>query len=372
MSTLAVKTIKLQEMVSKAVKGAGNNKHIPLTSLMEVKLENNVFSLMTTDASNYLKVIEEKFPGDNFYAVVECETFAKLIAKTTVDTITLMVNADNALEVKGNGKYVIELPLDEEGNLIRFPQYKMMESKWQKGINLSSVKSILAVNKAALAETMEVPCYTAYYVGKEAVVTTDTFKICYNAIGLFDEDILLPAETMNLIGLMTDEKITVDYDGAGILFVTDNCIVYGLTADGIDNFNLEAITGFVQSDFPSSCKLPKSALLSLLDRLGLFVTTYDNNGVNFVFSKEGVIVNSKKQTGSELIKYQDSKNFQPYSCIADIQLLRSQINAIDEEVVELWYGHPAALKLTHRNVTQIVSLLDDETDGVSDSDNNGE
>jgi len=365
---LKLKTLKMQEMVSKAIKGASNNKMIPITGLMAIELKDNVLTLTTTDASNYVKIIEKQVEGDNFYIVVQTDTFSKLVAKTTVEFITLTLK-ENQLEVHGNGKYSIELPLDEEGKLIKFPEYKFNHDAEKNVINLTTIKSILGANKAALAETMEVPCYTGYYFGEDSVVTTDTFKICHNAIKVLQETVLLPSELITLLSIMTDEKITVQQADGKILFTTENCVIYGTDLDGIDDFAVEAITGFVQSEFNSMCKLPKAALLAVLDRLMLFVTNYDKNGVYITFTAEGVLISSKRLTGSELIKYQGSENFQPYTCCADIQMLKSQIAAQDGELVELYYGHEKAIKMVSGKITQIVALLEDDR---ADSDDSGE
>jgi len=40
--------------------------------------------------------------------------------------------------------------------------------------------------------------------------------------------------------------------------------------------------------------------------------------------------------------------------------LESQISAQDGEVVELWYGHEKAIKMTSGKITQIVALLEDD------------
>ena len=53
---LKIKTSELQEMVGKAAKCVSNNKLIPLTSLMSIKVEDNLLTLTTTDATNYFYV----------------------------------------------------------------------------------------------------------------------------------------------------------------------------------------------------------------------------------------------------------------------------------------------------------------------------
>lgn len=355
---LKLKTLKLQEMVSKAIKGASNNKMIPITGLMAIVLKKGVLTLITTDATNTLKVMEKNIEGDDFYVVVQADIFSKLVAKITTETITLTLK-ENSLEVKGNGTYSIELPLDEEGQLIKFPEYKFDTKIEKSEINLSTVKVLLNANKAALAQTMEVPCLTGYYFD-DKVITTDTFKVCSTDIKVFPDKVLLPAELMELLALMDEEKITVQVSGNKILFSTNNVIVFGSQLEGIEDYPSEAINAYLETEFKSVCKLPKGAVLNLLDRLALFVATYDKNGVYLTFTKDGVIFSSKRSNGTELIKYQGSENFQPFTCCADIELLKSQISAQTEEVVELWYGHEKAIKMTSGKITQIVALLEDD------------
>jgi hypothetical protein len=147
-------------------------------------------------------------------------------------------------------------------------------------------------------------------------------------------------------------------------------IVFGSQLDGISDYPADAIAGYLQTEFESVCKLPRSAFLAVLDRLALFVSDYDKNGIFLTFTNDGLMIMNKKQNGSELIKYQGSDNFQPFTCCVDIVLLQSQVAAQDGETTELWYGHPSALKMTNGKVTQIVALLEDDraaNDGSSES-----
>lgn len=356
---LKVKTIVLQEMVSKAIKGASNNKMIPITSLMALELKDGKLTITTTDATNTLKVSRKDIEGEEFYVVVPVDIFSKLVAKTTAETITLSLN-ENILAIKGNGTYSLELPLDEEGRLIKFPAYQFDENAEKSIINLSTIKQLLTTNKAALADTMEIPCLTGYYCGKEEVISTDTFKVCGNKIELFSNPVLIPAELMDLLAVIEEEKITVQQSNGKILFTTNGVVVYGAELEGIEDYPVEAIHTYLETDFASRCVLPKIAFLNVLDRLSLFVASYDKNGLYMTFTKEGVIISSKRSNGSELIKYQTSENFQPFTCCIDIDLLKSQISAQNEEVINLWYGHEKAIKMTCGNITQIVALLEDE------------
>ena len=154
------------------VKGASCNRMIPITGLIEIKVEGGVLSLMTTDATNTLKLYKKDIPGDDFYAVVPIDIFSKLVAKTTAEYISLAVD-DGILEITGNGSYRMELPLDEEGEPIVFPSINFDTKVPATYINATSIKRILETNKASLAETMEIPCLTGYCCLPDMIISTE-------------------------------------------------------------------------------------------------------------------------------------------------------------------------------------------------------
>jgi DNA polymerase III sliding clamp (beta) subunit (PCNA family) len=359
---LTIKTTLLQEMLTRALKGSSNNKLIPLTGLMAIQLKDNELTVVTTDATNYLYIKETKVAGDDFYVVVQTDTICKLIAKTTSETVTLELQ-ENKLDISGNGKYSIELPLDENGQLIKYPDPMSsydMTKEVAKEINLTTIRAILTTAKAALATTLEVPCYTGYYVG-DKVIATDTYKICGMDMKLIDVPKLISPEMMDLLNVMKSEKIKFYVlDNNKLVFVADDCVVYGTTLDGIEDYAVDAIDGLLTEEFDSMCKMSKDSLLQLLDRLALFVGNYDKNGIYLTFTKDGMLVSSKQSNGTEVIPYKESKNFTDYTCCIDIEMLQTQVKAQTADVIELWYGKDNAIKMVDGNVTQIVALLEDD------------
>lgn len=357
MKTMTIPTSKFQDMVARAAKGASENKLIAITSMMCIELKNNVLTLTTTDTANYLKVIADKIEGDDMYAVVNVGLFSKLIAKMTSESITIKMT-DNSLEVKGNGTYSIPLETDEDGP-VQYPAYKFNKVGEPETIHLTSIKNILAINKAAVAKSFETPCLCGYYMGDQ-IITTDGDVICFNEMRLLKDDALISPEMMTLLSLNTQEKIECYRDGDSFLFETPDVVVYGVAHDGIEQFPVEEIQSYLDEEFGAKCKLPKILLQNVVDRLSLFIDQYDNNGAYFTFTKEGIKVQSKKSSSVELIAYQESQNFMPFMCCVDIPLLREQIGAHPDEFIELWYGHDAAIKMTSGKVTQVISLLEDE------------
>ena len=360
---LTIKTEKFKEMVSRAIKGAGNNKLIPLTSLMAIDVKDNKLTLITTDATNYLYIIEDKIVSEDFYAVVDANTLSKLVSKMTCENISLEIKSGVwVLEVKGNGNYKMELPLDENGEPIKYPDpYSSVSlSTIDAGtINKSTIKVILETIKPALATTLENPCYTGYYMG-DRVVATDTFKIASMAVKMFDEAKLISPELLDLLSVMSAEKIDVKISGTDILYVTSDCIVCGKFMEGIEDYAIGVISELADTEFASYCSVPKTALCQLLDRLLLFVGPYDKNAVHLTFTKDGLQVSSKAATGIEVINYVASENFVDFTCSIDIQMFAQEVKAISNDVIEIYYGEDNAIKMTDGNITIIIALLGDE------------
>lgn len=356
---LTINTSVLQVLVSRAMKGASCNKMIPLTGLIAIELKDHKLTLTTTDATNYLYVQEDKVDGDDFYVVVQADIFSKLISRLTCEKVSLELKK-HSLTVTGNGEYSIELPLDEEGELIKYPNPL---TNFVKGaateINLSTIKLVLNTAKVSLATTLDIPCYTGYYVGQK-IIATDTCQICGIAIKLFEQPALISSEMMNLLDVMTCEKINVYRDADTMMFETPDCIVYGKTMDCLEDFQIDAIDSLLGEEFESVCRLSKNALLQLLDRLALFVGIYDKNGIYLTFTRDGLMITSKQANSSELIKYIESDNFKDFTCCIDIEMLRSLIKANTGDSIEMQYGEDNAIKLTDGNVTQILALLEDD------------
>lgn len=363
-----INTATLQEMVAKAVRGASSNSNLLITQLMAIQLKGNELTLITTDNSNYLYVSHDKVAGENFYVVVPVDKFSKLISKLTCEDVTLEIaeGKDGALDklvVHGNGKYTIELPYDEEGELIQFPDpLDNIESldDWSSiDIKLSTIKKILATAKASLYVGKDNICYSNYYVG-DRVVATDTFKICGIDIKVFDEPKLISPELMDLLDLLSDEDIKAYCKDDELIFVTDKVTVFGKKEENIEDFKIDAISSLLDEQFASSCKVAKSALVPMLERLSLFVDVMDKNSVYLTFTKDGLEVSSKQDSGSEVIPYNESNEFTDYTCAVDIDLFKAQVKACQDDYIEIMYGKENTIKLVDNNVRQVIALADDD------------
>ena len=360
---MKVSTVRMKEAVNKAIKGAGFNNLIPITSMIGVKLSEGKLKLLTTDMTNTLCIIIDKVCGEDTDITVDADKFGKLIAKITSEEIDLSVK-DDILYVKANGTYKLPLITDEEG-LISFPNIKteMTEDVVSGKVKLSSILQAYNINKAALAKTLENPSLTGYYCDSEMVVSTDGNVITFNKFKFLEGDfdpILISAQQMMLLSLFKEEDINVVCNNTSILFMTDSQIVEGGLMEGVEDFPINEIKSYLDVAFNSSCKVPKDLMLSVLDRLALFIEPYDKNGAYFTFGRKGITIHSRKDASTETINYIESKDFESFVCLVDIPMMKEQLESNPEDTIKLFYGNENALKLENGKIIQVIALLEDE------------
>lgn len=355
---MKVVSSRMKDAVNKAIKGAGFNNLIPITSMIGIKLEGGKLRLFTTDMTNTLCIIIDKVSGEDMDITVDADKFGKLIAKTTSEDIDLSVK-DDILYVKANGTYKIPLISDEEG-LVTFPALAETKGK-TTNVKLTSIMQAYNINKSALAKTLENPALTGYYCG-DMVISTDANVITFNNFKMFEQDepLLISPQLMQLLTLNKQEDIKLIVDKTLLTFITDDMVVQGAVMEGIEDFPADDVKAYLDEAFTSSCKVPKDLLLATLDRLALFIEPYDKNGAYFTFGRKGINIHSKKDASTEVINYVESKEFKQFICCVDIPMLKEQLQANPDDTVKICYGNENALKIESGKVTQVIALLEDE------------
>lgn len=357
---MKISTDRIKEAVNKAISGSTKSGVLPLTNMIGIKLYNGKLRFLTTDMENKLCLIIDKVQGDSFDITVDVERFSKLVSKTTSETMELSVDQKNdVLLVKGNGSYKIPLEVDENG-LVSFPDIEI-EKEATDHIKLSSVMQAYNINKSALCKDLTMPSLTGYYCG-ERVITTDSNVITFNGFKMFEnsDSMLLSAQQMHLLTLNTVEDIAVNVGKSRILFMTDNVVIDCAKMEGIEDFPVDDINAYLDEAFESSCVVPKDLLVSILDRLSLFIEPYDRNGAYFSFGRKGLDIRSKKDASIETLAYIESDNFKPFVCCVDIPMLKEQLQANPSDSVHIFYGNENALKIQDGKITQVIALLEDE------------
>lgn len=361
-----ISTTKLKELGSRAVKGVGNVKDVPVTCWVAIEVFDNKLTLITRDTTNYLYLVENGVvteDGEDFYAVVDANVFFKLISKLTCEKVTLEVDGFSLI-VHGNGTYKLVIQTDEEGEKVKYidPIENLDMSKAvTKEFNRTTIQVIFETIKPALGLPNEVPegsCYSGYYVGQN-VVATNSIKIASMAVPMLDSPKLISSQLFNLLSVMNNEKIEVYIVDDEVVFSTADCVIYGRFMSGIEDYAIDEIMELVNSDFVSFCSVPKKEFLQSLDRLSAVVGVYDNDAVFLTFTQNGLQVSSKSTDSVEIISYSASEDFHPFMCAIDIQTLIDEVKSINNDMIELYYGRDNGIKLTDGNITIIVALYEE-------------
>lgn len=346
---LTISTEVLKRLVSKAMKGVREDKTKPLTSLICLRLENDILTAITTDGTNYLYT-KESCKGSDFYTVVGAERFSKLVSKLTCETTELKVTK-NALEVNGNGKYKIEIPLDE-GEPIAYPDpVAELELGDAVRVNRSDIKAILSSCKFSLATGEGVPCYKGYYVG-ESVTTTNNHVMSSLHINLLGTTALISPRMMDLVNVGTAKTLLTYILEDMVVWESSDCVVYGPFMEGVEDYPIEGIKNYINQKMDSCCAVDKKTLLDALDRITLFV---NEDVIKMTFTDEGLRIESDQSASVETVPYLETMNFEPFSQSIDVSEFIKVVKVYPIDSVELQYGSERALKLDAGNLIFVIA-----------------
>lgn len=358
-----IKTAVLQDMMNKAVKGAGNDKAMPITQLMGIEAVDEHLCLTTTDGENFLTTFDKaESITEPATFCVSAEMFSKLVLKTTSEFITLTL-AKNVLKVKGNGTYTFPLSSDEEGDLISIPRVSLqgLEAVEILGeVDAKDFKEIYNIGKTALATNNAERVFTGFHLSKDGIVTSNGAKATLTRKKVTEKPLLLSNAFMALATLINSDKVKFHLHENKVFATGKGLAVCGVCMPELAEYPIESIMEFVGTEFKNNVKLNKTALSNILDRVGLFIGIYDKNGVCFNFGETGVIVADLHGAASELLKTEGK--IEPFTTTLDIQSLRDMLSVNPDEAISLDYGKKEAIRVSFGNTVQVLStqLEEDE------------
>lgn len=358
---LTINTPDFQELIAKANKGVGNNRMIPITSLIKLEVKNNDLTVVTTDGINYLYLVKPSVGQEDFYAVIEADKFVKLVSLFNSDVIELEVK-DNALRVKcGKGKYDFPLIMNDDGSeIISYPDpeknFKSVEE--DKNLRLDDVRRILDGMKYALAKSFETPCYANYFIG-DGCLSTDSYKVAYFNKQLLNKNNLINPATLELIPLLDDDYVTVSYSNKEILFKNSCGSIVAKKVDGLNEYQSDVIKELANADYPSSCTIGKADFVAAMSRISLFVDDMDENAVEFVFGNDGLVMKTKNSASDEKIPYTSSNNVVDFDCQLDYVQLTSCVKSSKASDLTIMFGNEGSVKLVDGDMIHIMSCVED-------------
>lgn len=346
-------TAKMNSILSKAAKGVGDNKILPITSYLEIELVQGGTLLVTaTNGVNFITCLEPEVEGDPGKVIVKADLITKLVSRTTTPVMEFALKGDY-LEVRGNGVY--KLPLFETNE---YPTYEFNHDAPAIEVDTAALKNLFRVGSAAIAKEMLMPCLTGYNIGRNTI-TTDAVKMCINNLAILpgDERMLLPQSLADLVSLLTDEKVKIQRDGNKVLFTTSNVIIYGVELDGIEQY--PDVTPILQIKYGNYAIVNKSELMGALERLSLFVDQMSNHGVRLVFTSDALVLLDFQENSEEVVAYVEKSLQAPgIEVVVNIDFLSDLLAVVSGDKVRMQFGEGQPLCITEEGVTMVLSTME--------------
>ena len=360
---VVIKTEVLQEIVGKAFKVCSMMDAFPLTSMLQITVNEGKLTITSTDNINILKLEKNIDSTSSVDFVVNAKLFASLISKISTPLTNLVVE-DKKITVVANGKYELPLVTEEDGSKVSLPEISFNSSAISNHVNALELKTILTMNKSCKAEMKEMPSLYNYYMDSERVLTTDYYKACNNPVKMFNNPVCLPPELVDLIALVADDSgVDVQEDSESVLFSSSLGSLYGrkATAEDLEAYPITDILDALNESFNWQCVLNKTMLMDALDRVCLFTEGFDSNAINIKFEKDKLTLTTKRSGTHESIKYiQESNCDTEFNITLDALFLKNQLASSAREDVVIKFGNDSGIELVWDKITQLSSSLDDE------------
>ena len=360
---MKIKTEELLRLVNIVYKAVGNNKLIPITQMMGVKLEEGKLTLGATDSFNTL-YIDSKVEGNDekIDVCINADLISKLVSKFTCEFTTLELK-ENYLLVVGNGEYKLDLLLDDEGKAFKFPNREVDVQAVMQEVDNKKIIDMKNYGEKSLAQTMEEPDLIAYYINNDYAISTDrnimtVINNQYSNIAL-----TLRSKFVELITIMKDKVKLYTWKNSTTgeinLYATDDEIrLFSKVNGNVEDYPYEAIKNLVDtSEFKISAKINVKDLLAVLDRINLFVTPYDSNVIDINLNDGKLFISSIKATGVEVVKLNNLSNNESWQGKIDIEMLAGQLNAFTKEEIDIYFGE--CIKLAENNVVKLICLCEE-------------
>ena len=361
LTKVTVPTVVLRDLVSRAVKGSTNVDLIPMSGLMKVKQQDGKLYVSTTDNTNYLTTFADVV-ADNFEFIVQSKIFSQVVSKlTSVDT-TFIIEG-NKITIEANGKYSISSVTDADGSNIAFPSVEVSSTGSAIHLKPEEVKSILSLSKSCKGEKNEIPAVIGnYYLDADRVLTTNYYKACSNPIKVTETPVLVNSFVMDLVNAVVDESGVDTYQDADYIVFesTKGRLVGKKNNSDIADYPASDLINLISNDLASSVQINRTQFVQAVDRMCLFVDTYEQNRLSLNFTNDGLILYSTKTDSSELIKYISSSPIEnEVKFSVDGFFLKAELTACDKEDLTVRFSDDVGLQIKCGETTLMLGLLNE-------------
>lgn len=352
---MKVNTKLLKDMLSK-LNGVKPSSLLEITQYYEIIFDKDSLEIRATDGTNYVSVTTSEYKGtESGSVIVKSDQLTKLIGKTSKEDVTLTMK-DTYLEVRGNGTYKVEIVADEV-----YPTIEVERCN-EYTLNTNNLLNGIKYGRLAKSPTSSDGVLYNFLVRNGMLFTSDMIKV-YNTT--VDEDninninLLLPPQLATLLSCLGDEKVTIytDKDSKVIELVTNNITIAGPLADDVDDY--PDLTELFNEEFTHTATISANAVLAAIDRLHLFLSSYDEGIMNFVFTEtELSICTSNKSI--ESIPYHKPCPGAEFVCALSCKHLKDVLTCANSDVIDISFGNVEVILVESPQTSIILAMSDKE------------
>lgn len=352
---MKLSTNNLKSMLGRVASCKATNL-LEITNYYELRFDSTSFKLSGTDGTNFITVEDKEGASDEEVAIiVKADQFTKLINKTTKDEVDLVLT-ENCLEVRGNGIYKVEIVEGEQ-----YPKFDLSVDSTYK-VNLDSLKDGINRGKYAKSNVPNDGVLFSFLIRDEQIITADAIKV-YNKVIAGEIEgltaLISPALANMILALDSKEvQINVDETDNKIQFVGENVVVSGAIVDGADDY--PDLSEMIQMSLPYTVELDTKLVLQAIDRLNLFVTAYDKNVVDIVFTGNALTISTTSKSYETIPYITTLPDDVEFIATVNCKYLQDIFNSADEPSLKVEFGADDILKFDTIDSTMLLAVADDE------------
>ena len=366
LTKVTVPTVVVRDLVARAVKGSTNVDLIPMSSLMNIKVQDGKMYVSTTDNVNYLTTFTE-VQAENFEMTVLSKIFSQTISKLTSENTTFIIDGNKVL-IEANGKYNINIEKDSDGSAVKFPEIEVEAVGNTYHLKPEEVRSILTLSKSCKGEKNDIPAVIQnYFIDSSGVLTTNYYKACSNPIVLTDTELLVSNTVMDLVSVVADDSgVDVYQDNDYIVFESTKGKLIGKKVGDASEYPSTDLSALMSNELASSVQMNRTLFIQAVDRMSLFVDAYEQNRLYLTFTKDGVVLYASKTDSSETVNYinvntpiEDEVKFS-----VDGMFLKNELTACDKEEITVRFSNEVGLQIKCGDAILMLGLLNEAEDLV--------
>lgn len=293
MGKLICKLADLKQATSKMGGLNISNRFVSVSNLIQLRTaQDGKLVLTVSDVDNYIQYIVDVSVENDLSVYVNTKLFCQTIEKLDWD-ICVLTDDGNRLKIcrLDNDSSVYSIPLStDKFELDDFTISYTEGDDWQI-VSYDVLKEVLKYGNVSVAYDNVMPEFGCFYFG-DVFMTACAIRITYMDVNVFKQNVCLPRQSAGYLKLF-DGDLYVKSSENGYLF-TDGCLsMCLLDVDYFSKPHVNLVKKFaLTEEMTNKFTVNTDELVSVLERIKLFVDNRKSNACIFTVNSNSVVVSN--------------------------------------------------------------------------------